>query len=402
MSLSFFIRTALLCATTLACMPAGAQSLKADQVYSSLAVSTLAAPEPVTGADNRVHLAYELLAVNPTRLFLTLDQVEVVDAAGNVVASMKGDALAAMIAGQASGRRLAPGASAYVFLDVTFPADAPLPATLAPRITLTRELADAQGKPIPYPASQPLPATITFTGPATAVGTQRAVVIEPPLRGKRWVAFNGCCDTVTSHRGAIMAINGRLRVPERMAVDWMQLDAQDRLYAGPSGTLGSYFSFGHNVHAVADGIVVNRYDATFEQVPGAPAKGITPESIGGNMLVVDIGGGRYAFYAHLQPGSLRFRIGDRVKTGDVLALLGNTGNTDAPHLHFHVMDSPSPLDANGLPYVFRQFAGMGRVETASLDAMFADGKPGVIDRNALSGAQRNRMPLDLQVVDFGP
>ena len=55
-------------------------------------------------------------------------------------------------------------------------------------------------------------------------------------------------------------------------------------------------------------------------MPGAPAKGITTENIGGNMLVIDIGGGHYAFYAHLQPGSLKVKLGDKVKTWEVLAL----------------------------------------------------------------------------------
>ena len=45
----------------------------------------------------------------------------------------------------------------------------------------------------------------------------------------------------------------------------------------------------------------------------------------------------------MQPGSLKVKVGDTVKTGQVLGLLGNSGNTDSPHLHFHVMDGPSPL-----------------------------------------------------------
>jgi hypothetical protein len=50
-----------------------------------------------------------------------------------------------------------------------------------------------------------------------------------------------------------------------------------------------------------------------------------------------------AFYAHMRPGSLKVKVGDKVVTGQVLGVLGNSGNTDAPHLHFHVMDGPSPL-----------------------------------------------------------
>ena len=42
-------------------------------------------------------------------------------------------------------------------------------------------------------------------------------------------------------------------------------------------------------------------------------------------------------------------------TGQVIGALGNTGNTDAPHLHFHVMSTPDPLASNGLPFVFSSF-----------------------------------------------
>src|SRR3954471_18618605 len=78
-------------------------------------------------------------------------------------------------------------------------------------------------------------------------------------------------------------------------------------------------------------------------------------------VVVDIGGGRFAFYAHLQPGSLKVHVGDRVRAGQVLGLVGNSGNTDFPHLHFHVMNGPSPLASDGLPFEFRSFTSPGSV-----------------------------------------
>ena len=79
----------------------------------------------------------------------------------------------------------------------------------------------------------------------------------------------------------------------------------------------------------------------------------TVQMAAGNHVVVDIGEGRFAFYAHMQPGSVRVKVGDTGQDQEqVLGLLGNSGNTDTPHLHFHVMDGPSPLVANGLPYVF--------------------------------------------------
>jgi len=70
---------------------------------------------------------------------------------------------------------------------------------------------------------------------------------------------------------------------------------------------------------------------------------------------MDLGRGNYCMYAHLQPGSLKVKAGDRVKRGQVLGLLGNSGNPTEPHLHFQVMDGPSPLGAEGLPYLIDSF-----------------------------------------------
>ena len=75
-------------------------------------------------------------------------------------------------------------------------------------------------------------------------------------------------------------------------------------------------------------------------------------------VVLDLGGGRFAFYAHLQPGSLRVKAGDRVKAGQVLGLVGNSGNSTEPHLHFHISNGISPLGSEGLPYAITGKTGM--------------------------------------------
>ncbi len=81
-----------------------------------------------------------------------------------------------------------------------------------------------------------------------------------------------------------------------------------------------------------------------------------------------------------------------------LGLLGNSGNSDFPHLHFHVMDSPSPLASDGLPYEFDFFSSPGSI--ANADQVLA-GEPAVFDP-ALSGPHSHQIPMDLQVVDFRP
>jgi murein DD-endopeptidase MepM/ murein hydrolase activator NlpD len=91
-------------------------------------------------------------------------------------------------------------------------------------------------------------------------------------------------------------------------------------------------------------------DGVPEQEPGVFPEGISPDEADGNSVILDIGGGNYALYGHFQPGSIRVKEGDRVRQGDVLALVGSSGNSLAPHLHFHVMSTPLSLASNGLPY----------------------------------------------------
>ena len=81
----------------------------------------------------------------------------------------------------------------------------------------------------------------------------------------------------------------------------------------------------------------------------------------GNHVVLDLGHGEYALLAHMQRGSVRVRVGDRVRTGDVLGLTGNSGNSSEPHLHFHVQDRPGLFGgARGLPVSFVDYRADGR------------------------------------------
>ncbi len=382
-------------------VPAGAQSILPGEVFSSLAVHPISDPNPVLGADGRVHLVYELMVDNPGHGFVTIDKVESIDAAGVSLGAVEGDALRAMTTFWADGPAgtIPPGGSATVFLDVTFAPDAALPEQVLSRISITRQAVGPDGAPAPMPEGGLAPAQATFTASTPATVGAPAVVIDAPLAGSGWVAVNGCCNAITSHRGAILAIDGALRVPERFAIDWIQLDASERIFEGAAGDLDDYPYYGTPALAVADGVVVNVYDEADEQTPGEAREGLTLPGFGGNIVVVDIGGGNYAFYAHLQKGSLKVGLGDTVTTGQELALLGNTGNSDAPHLHFHVMDGISPLDSNGLPYVFRSFTGQGMLSPSNDDATFDAGGPMKIDAG-LEGPHVDALPLNNQIVSF--
>ena len=114
--------------------------------------------------------------------------------------------------------------------------------------------------------------------------------------------------------------------------------------------------------AVADAVVTATKDGIAENVPQKTADVVTLENVAGNHVVLDLGKGRFALYAHFQPKSLRVKVGDRVRRGQVLGLIGNSGNSTEPHLHFHVSDGPSPLGSEGVPYVFDAFEAHGAKE----------------------------------------
>ena len=132
-------------------------------------------------------------------------------------------------------------------------------------------------------------------------------------------------------------------------------------------------------------------DGIPENIPGPTSRAvaITLETVGGNHVIVDIGGGRYAFYAHLQPGSPRVKVGDRVRRGQVLGLVGNSGNSTEPHLHFHLSDGNSPLGSEGVPYGYETFELVGRCES------FGSG----CGRGAAS-VRRGEIPLANSLVRF--
>jgi hypothetical protein len=372
----------------------------APEVLAPLVAMPIAPPNPVLGADDRVHLVYEIVFINMGRTETTLNSVETLDAAGGAILDkLEGGVLGERLRlyGPGKGTAVPAGGSGILFMDVALAKDATVPRAVNHRfqITMSPQKDQAPNSADRDPAPEP-PQSITFVGALLDVG-KPAVAIAPPLKGSRWVVGGGCCDTITYHRGATLPINGAIRVAERYAIDFVQLDDKNRIASGPIDKLSSYAYLGVEIYSVADGTVVATANDQPEQVPGKLPQGLPLASILGNYAVVDIGKGRFAFYAHMRPGSLRVKPGDKVKTGQVLGLLGNSGNTDAPHLHFHIMDGVSPLLSNGLPYVFTSFVGEGRVTDEQ--PLFSGGTSNVA-ADALRGPHKNQLPLNLEVIAF--
>jgi Peptidase family M23 len=360
-------------------------------VLTPLLASVVAPPIPVPATDGHVHLAYELQLTNVLPQELTLTSLAVV-AGEQTLLTLSGDRLGywtRIIGTPTPTTTLGPGQTALVWLDVALDRSAAIPSNLAHAI----------GIAVPQPQPPLIPATMTETVGLVTVSTRKPVVIAPPLAGPNWLDGDSCCD-MTAHRTAVNPINGQLYAAERFAIDYVQLGPDGRLFTGDKAELGSYPYFGADIHAVADGPVVAVVDGLAEQVPGKNPTGLSLDQYGGNHIVQDIGDGNYAFYAHLKTQSIKVKPGDQLTTGQVVAALGNTGNSDAPHLHFHVMSNPDPLRADGLPFVFSSFRLDSRVVSqAALDPLL-DGQPAELQPGFAVRDETEVSPLVLDVMTY--
>ncbi|TCO42910.1 M23 family metallopeptidase [Dokdonella fugitiva] len=266
------------------------------------------------------------------------------------------------------------------------------------------------------PAPVALRHTFTVTACDDAGGTPRTIVDETPLpqagpvvvglpfRGPGWVAGDSVNPTGVHRRTLIPIrgadgayVTGAFHVPERYAIDWVVVDDAARRAVGPLDANASYLAYGREILAVADGTISKTRDGMPQGTPPFNPPGQTTETAAGNFIMQDIGGGHYAFYAHLQPGSLRVHEGDRVARGQVIALLGNSGNSSEAHLHFHVSDANDPLMSEGVPFVFDRFR-----ETGQADGL--DEATGLFDDVARDAPVTRllSMPRSYSIVDADP
>ena len=342
-------------------------------------------PKPPTLAvgDGTPFLVYELHVTNLSPTPLTLRRVDLLGTAGadaRPLLALADSALARALTRPGvtpplpllERARIGGGLRAVTFLWV--PVDGrDAPRTLRHRLTLA--VADTG-------------AAQTVEGPLVSVITDVAV-IGPPLRGGAWLTANGPA-AESGHRRALVPVDGHASIAQRFGIDYLIVDDSGRSHVGDRLKNESYHAHGKDAIAVADGIVAATKDGIPENVPGGRAVPITLETVGGNHVIVDIGGGRHAFYAHLRPGSLRVRPGDRVRRGQVLGLVGNSGNSTEPHLHFHISDGVSPLGAQGVPYLLDTFELVGRCRQILVGCT----------RAAAPETRRREMPLANMLLRF--
>jgi murein DD-endopeptidase MepM/ murein hydrolase activator NlpD len=179
------------------------------------------------------------------------------------------------------------------------------------------------------------------------------------------------------------------------------VDEDGTLVTGDPDVLGNWVGYGAPVVAAAGGSVVSTYDELEDQVPGVfpDMSRLSPMENTGNYVIVAHDDGTYALYAHLKPGSVVVESGQRVEVGETLAQVGNSGGSQAPHLHFGLIDRVPPAAANGIPFAFDRFMVTGVTDSSHLleaiegQASFPRDEDGPVPHES-------ELPLSYVMVDF--
>jgi murein DD-endopeptidase len=343
-----------------------------------------AAPIPVKVEDKQA-LVYELHITNFDVVPLTLKQLEIsADTDKSQPLKIIADATLSAImteAGSTSGAKdsqiIGPGKRAVIFLWIELGADQRTPVSLRHRMVFVAGV----------PSEGNAPTETTLEDFPVAVSQDAVPVLTPPFAGGVWAAGDGPSND-SGHRRSIFAIDGHIYSPERFAIDWVKVGANGDSHDGTARN-ENWWGYGEPILAVADGEVTQIVDGIAENTPRVLPKPVTLDNIAGNYVIVRIAANRYVTFAHLQPGSIKVRVHDHVRRGDVLARLGNSGNSTGPHLHFQLTDGNSVLQSEGVPFVFEKFTYLG------------PGSEYEVDKHP-SVPREHSIPGNNDVVEFAP
>lgn len=362
------------------------------QVYAPVELYAPFPPGPFEGSDGQTHLAYEVHITNFYRDTGTifLEELQVMHGAtGARLLDFDAADLDERVRHPGAepegryGRSIEGGMRAVVHIWVTLQPDAAPPESLVHRL-----------------AFMATDGTEQHVEGLIDVRDEPAVRLGPPLRKGIWYVSNGPGEH-TGHWDGVHISNGRAIIAQRFAIDVVGLDENGVAAVGDiDGTTNEdWFGFGAEVIAVAEGVVRAIRDGVADRPPLAqlsPLYEVTLEAAAGNYVVLELGTNTFALYAHLQRDSVAVEVGQRVGRGDMLGRLGNSGNTNGAHLHFHVSDAPG-MEGEGLPFLIDSFGFLGETTTNRVVPDWTDSEPPEL---APEPDRRSGLPLDGDVLRF--
>ena len=139
-------------------------------------------------------------------------------------------------------------------------------------------------------------------------------------------------------------------VAQKNAFDILIKDEQGATHKGTGESNEDYYAFGKELYAPCDGEVVLVVDGVKDNIPGV----LNPIYIPGNTVIIKTANGEFAFFAHFKQNSIVVKQGQKVSSGALLGLCGNSGNSSEPHLHFHLQNVEDMTKATGAKCFFDQ------------------------------------------------
>jgi hypothetical protein len=190
---------------------------------------------------------------------------------------------------------------------------------------------------------------------------QSPIDYHAPLKGA-WLMQ--AIPTLQSHH--------RFNPPTEFAMDFFKIDAQGELAKGDPLIAANYYGYGADVLAAADGVVITVVDgekqdrADLTMHPGEALEAAEERisafnmmryakdfgrAAAGNLVVLrheKDGRVEYSAYGHLLAG-IEVKVGDHVKQGQLIAHVGDTGDSADVHLHFQINAGSDPFNSQSLP-----------------------------------------------------
>jgi hypothetical protein len=353
-------------------------------------------PQPLWGSDGQRHIAYELHVTNfyASTGTLLLKRVTVLaDGTAAPLASFTAAQVNNLLAHPAEGTPVAgvpveAGKRIILFLWLALPPQKSAIHSLRHQLEFESASGERQ----------------LVDGVQTSFDTTPLLTLGAPLRSGSWLVHEGPGNFHSHHWGSLVAANGQLTIPQRYAIDFFGLDATMHAVRVERAKLAEskaadWVGFGAEVLAVADGIVRDMRDGEPNHAPFASLPSptdLTVRTLMGNFVVLEIAPHVFVHYAHMQPGSLTVKVGDKVRRGSVLGRLGQSGNANAPHLHFQVTTSAIFEESEGLPFVFQTFSRLGQ---ASIGEVLDQETKVPLGSNPPKRCQQ-QLPLDGDVITF--
>ena len=173
------------------------------------------------------------------------------------------------------------------------------------------------------------------------VSERNSIILRLPFEGVWLVFWGGDTKELNQHHDV---------QNQRYAFDFLMVDDSGRTHKGDGKENEDYFAYSQNVLCPADGIVTDVITGVRDNSPGS----MNSFSALGNAIFIEHNKNEVSVLAHFKEGSTLVKAGDKVRSGQVIGLCGNSGNSSEPHIHFHLQNTPVIQDGTGIKCHFEK------------------------------------------------